>query len=498
MGLELPQSSKNWLSIAGVTIALISLLLIIFLGIISLVSKSGGSYMGLINYIILPGIMIMGLLLIPIGMLRTRKQKKKKEEAWPHIDLNNSTHRNAFFIFITGSIIFIFLSAFGSYEAFHFTESVEFCGTLCHKVMIPEYTAYQNSPHARVACVECHVGEGADWYVRSKLSGLYQVYSVTFNKYPRPIPTPIHNLRPAREICERCHWPQKFYTYQQRNEFHFLPDEHNTQWNINLTLKLGARHSSLGLSEGIHWHINQNVRVEYIANDSSQQEIPWVRYTNLKTGEQQIFTDEEDPPDSAFMATAKKHTMDCIDCHNRPSHDYRPPSFFVNSQLITDSIPKALPEIKSLSMELCEPEYGTTDSAMKAIAGGILSFYKENYPEIAEHNPALIQKAVQGLQSAYRQNIFPDMKVRWSVHSNNIGHLEYKGCFRCHNGNHKNGQGKVIERKCTLCHLINAQGPPDNMEVASFGKSLEFRHPVDIEEAWKESLCTECHTGLNP
>ena len=128
----------------------------------------------------------------------------------------------------------------------------------------------------------------------------------------------------------------------------------------------------------------------------------------------------------------------------------------------------------------------------------ILSYYKENYPEIAEQNPALIQKAVQGLQSAYRQNIFPDMKVRWSVHSNNIGHLEYKGCFRCHNGNHKNGQGKVIERKCTLCHLINAQGPPDNMEVASFGKSLEFRHPVDIEEAWKESLCTECHTGLNP
>jgi hypothetical protein len=308
----------------------------------------------------------------------------------------------------------------------------------------------------------------------------------------------VKNLRPARETCERCHWPQKFYTYHQKNEIHFLPDEKNTQWNIDLTLKLGARHSSLGLSEGIHWHINPDVRVEYIAADSSRQDIPWVRYTNLKTGEQQTFVDEEDPPDSTLIATGEKRIMDCMDCHNRPSHDYRPPSFFVNSQIITDSIPKALPEIKSLSMELCEPEYGTTDSAMKAIARSIESFYNGNYPEVAEHDSVLIQRAIHGLQSAYKQNIFPEMKVRWSVHPNNIGHLEFNGCFRCHNGNHISDSGKVIPRKCTVCHLINAQGLKGNMEFASFGQSLEFKHPVDIDEAWKETLCTECHTGLNP
>lgn len=496
--MNLPPSSKNWLSIAGVTIALISLLMIIILWLISLQTNAGGAYLGIVTYIILPTFLIAGLLLIPAGMLKKLRSAKLQRDSWPSIDLNLAVHRNAFFIFITGTLLFLALSAIGSYEAFHFTESVTFCGKLCHSVMQPEYTAYQYSAHARVACVECHVGSGADWYVRSKLSGLYQVYSVTFNKYPKPIPTPVENLRPARETCENCHWPQKFYTYNQKNEIHFLTDGQNSQWNIELTLKLGARHSSLGLSEGIHWHINPDIRVEYIAADSGRQDIPWVRYTNLKTGEQKTFIDKEEPPDSTLIATGEKRVMDCMDCHNRPSHDYRPPSFFVNSLLITDSIPKVLPEIKSLSMELCEPEYGTTDSAMDAIAGGIKSFYEENYPEMAEYDSVLINRAIRGLQGAYKQNIFPEMKVRWSAYPNNIGHLEFDGCFRCHNGNHISDSGNVIPRKCTVCHLINAQGPKENMEFASFGQSLEFKHPLDIDEAWKESLCTECHTGLNP
>ncbi len=496
--MNLPPSSKNWLSIAGVTIALISLLMIIILWLISLQTNAGGAYLGIITYIILPTFLVAGLLLIPLGMLKKLQSDDIQSGRWPGIDLNLRAHRNAFFIFITGTILFLALTAMGSYEAFHFTESVTFCGKLCHSVMQPEYTAYQHSAHARVACVECHVGNGANWYVRSKLSGLYQVYAVTFNTFPKPIPTPVKNLRPARETCENCHWPQKFYSYHQKTEVHFLTDTANTRWDINLTLKIGATHSSLGLSEGIHWHINPDVRVEYITSDSRRQDIPWVRYTNLKTGEQQTYIDEEASPDSNLIAKAKKRIMDCMDCHNRPSHNYRPPSVFVNNQMITGNISNALPEIKSLSMELCGAEYGTMDSAMNTIANGIESFYNENYPLIAEHGSALIRKAIHGLQNGFKQNIFPEMKVRWSVHPNNIGHLEFNGCFRCHNGNHKSNNGKIIPRTCTVCHLINAQGPKGNMEKASFGQSLEFRHPVDIDEAWKETLCTECHTGLNP
>ena len=195
MKFKLPNSTKNWTTIVGSTIALITLFIIIFLIVISMFFHQGGAYLGLVTYIILPPFLIFGLFLIPIGMyFRRRKIKRHEnagEETLPFIDLNLKSHRNAFFIFTVGTIIFLFFSALGSYEAFNYTESVEFCGTTCHNVMKPEYTAYQHSPHARVACAECHVGEGVDWYVRSKLSGLHQVYSVTLGTIEKPIPTPI-------------------------------------------------------------------------------------------------------------------------------------------------------------------------------------------------------------------------------------------------------------------------------------------------------------------
>ena len=290
MKIKLPETTKNWMSLIGALIALVALFIIIFLLVLTILFDRGGSYLGLLIYIVLPAVLIAGLILIPIGMLRKRKYLKDKgvdkfvEKPLPFIDLNNQRHRNAFGIFIVGTMIFLFLSAFGSYEAFHFTESVTFCGEICHAVMEPEYVAYQHSSHARVACVACHVGTGVDWYMRSKLSGLYQVYAVLTNVYPRPIPTPIKNLRPARETCEQCHWPEKFYTENLHFQRHYMSDEENTPWNITLRMKIGASHEALGLIEGIHWHINSNVKIEYIAADERNEVLPWVRYTNITTG----------------------------------------------------------------------------------------------------------------------------------------------------------------------------------------------------------------------
>src|SRR4030042_5953433 len=299
MKLKLPYSTQNWVTLIGATIALISLFMIVFLFVISTFVEQNRSYIGLIIYIIIPAFLIVGLILIPVGMyFKSRRDKRKHitgEAGWPRVDLNDVGHRNAFFIFSIGTTIFLFLSAFGSYDAFHYTESVDFCGTICHTVMNPEYSAYQNSPHARVACVDCHVGAGADWYVRSKLSGLYQVYAVCGGVYPQPIPTPISNLRPARETCEECHWPQKFYARKLRLEKHFLADEENTEWDIYMKMKIGASHSALGLEEGIHWHINPDIKIEYVSTDEKRENIPWVRYTNLKTGIVNIFEDQDEP-----------------------------------------------------------------------------------------------------------------------------------------------------------------------------------------------------------
>ena len=503
MKIKLPHSTQNWVSLIGATIALISLFMIIFLFVIDTVSGQGRSYLGLVVFIILPAFLVFGLILIPVGMfLKVRRNKKQHllpPTEWPQVNLNNIRHRHAFFIFSIGTAIFLFLTAFGSYEAFNFTESVQFCGTICHQTMKPEYTAYQNSPHARVACVECHVGSGAGWYVRSKLSGLYQVYAVTLGTVPRPIETPIKNLRPARETCEECHWPEKFYSRMLVTQKHYLSDEKNSEWDITLTMKVGASYSALGLKEGIHWHINPDVKIEYKASDDKRQVIPWVKYTNLKTGEVQVFQDEDNPVDQGELDSLDTRVMDCMDCHNRPSHNYRPPAFFINDAITAGKIPKELPQIKFAALEILANQFPTTDSAMAAISDGINSFYNENYPDIYANKKNLIDQAVAGIKGEFNKNIFPEMKVRWNVYPNNIGHLEFMGCFRCHNDTHKTENGRLIPRDCNLCHNIDAQGPPDNLEVAGVNTALPFKHPGDdVGDAWKEMMCVDCHTGLNP
>lgn len=505
MKFNLPDSTKNWTSIIGATIASITLFMIIFLFAVSILFNQGGSYLGLIIYIILPAFLIAGLLLIPIGMLRKKKkldnEKKKVDyKPLPFIDLNNPKHRNAAFIFVVGTVLFLFLSALGSYQAFHFSESVEFCGKTCHSIMIPEYTAYQNSPHARVKCAECHVGEGADWYVRSKLSGLRQVYKTIINDVPSPISTPIHNLRPARDICEKCHWPQKFYSRTIRMERHYLRDEENSEWDINLEMKVGPKFSAEGLEEGIHWHINPNVKIEYIATDNERQNIPWVKYTNKETGIETIFSSSENSLPSEQLNSFETREVDCIDCHNRPSHKFRAPEFFINNAITAGEISIELPEIKSIAVDVCSDDYSVTDSALIEIKNGIIEFYQDNYPEIIEEKNKELQSAIISIQKHFSNNIFPEMSVRWDKYPINIGHIKSDGCFRCHDDNHVSESGKVISKDCNTCHLINSQGPPENMAKTSIGQGLEFMHPGgDIEkEDWEDSLCSECHEGNGP
>ncbi len=498
--MKLPQSFYNWTSFIGATIAIVSLFMIGFLFAISMFFAQGSSYLGLFMWIVLPAFFVIGLVVIPTGMvIKYQKDKKQHivyEKTWPKVDLNDPKVRNAAMIFGVGSIFFLLISAVGSYEAFHYTESVKFCGTLCHEVMKPEYTAYQNSSHARVACVECHVGAGADWYVRSKLSGLYQVYAVTFGNYPKPIPTPISNLRPARETCEECHWPQKFYARQLIVERHYLSDENNTEWDINLEMKTGPAYSALGLQEGIHWHINPDVKIEYVATEATRQNIPWVRYTNTKTGESVVYEDEDNKLSQQQLDSLEIRVMDCMDCHNRPSHDYHTPVKFINNAITAGEIPKELPGIKSLAATVVGTNFSTTDSAMNYIQTEVYNYYKTSYADVFSEKKDLIDKAVTGIQNEFKKNIFPEMKVKWSAYQNNIGHLEFVGCFRCHNDRHQEKSGRVISRDCNLCHSIVAQGAPDTLQTTSVNSTLKFVHPVDIGDAWKTDLCSECHKDL--
>ncbi len=491
---------RNWITLIGLLIAGVNLALIIILFIISVLFDQSASYIGLFIYIILPGFMLLGLLMIPIGILLARKRKlltsPEGKRRLPTIDLNNPAHKRAFVIFSIATIIILFLSTYGSFEAYHLTESVEFCGTLCHQVMEPEYTAYQNSPHANVACVDCHVGSGASWYVKSKLSGLHQVWATITKSYEAPIETPLHDLRPARETCEQCHWPQKFYSRKIYTNKYFLADSLNSEWDITLQMKTGPEYEALGFAEGIHWHINPDIRIEYISENDKREVITRIRYTNVKTGESIEYRNPDTGQEEDLTGMLQARTMDCIDCHNRPSHNYSSPPVYFDRVMLSGEVAKDIPFMKTAAMNVLYRGFASRDSAMIEIRDEIMNYYMSEYPGIYEARAADLERSVSAIQRAFSQNNFPAMGVSYSVYPNHIGHQESEGCFRCHNDSFVLDTGRRITRDCNLCHTIVSQGRPGAIRYSSINDPLEFEHPIDIGTLWQEASCSDCHAFL--
>lgn len=495
---RLPGYVYNPTSLIGAVLAASMFIAILVVALVDSTSAAPNPYIGIIGFAILPVPLIIGLLLIPIGMWfewRRRRRIGFEERRLPSFDMNRPEHRRAFVIFAAGTILFFFLTAGGSYKAFEYTESVSFCGTLCHEVMEPEYTTYLVGPHARVKCVECHVGEGAGWYVRSKLAGAYQIYSVLFNKYPRPIPTPIENLRPARETCEHCHWPAKFHGNQMWEISRYLNDENNTLWSIRMVMKTGGSDETSGRVHGIHWHIAQEV--EYVAADSTRQEIREVRF-HRSDGSVETYMSGLNPlsdEERSVLPEEEVRTMDCMDCHNRPSHQYLSPRWAMDHGLQTGRIPNDLPYMKRLGTNLLAGEYTDYEDALQTIEEGMLDYYRENYSEIFTQREEELINAIAGVKELYSTYFFPYMRARWSAYPTQIGHQEYPGCYRCHNGMMSTDEGRVIRNDCQLCHTILSQGPGvAGVQTADEG-GIEFRHPEEIGEAWRIMTCHECHTG---
>ena len=252
-----PSLARNLISATGVVIAFVALMNTIFLIFIDIRGANSSPYLGILAWIVGPAILSFGLLLYLGGLLLERRRRRGKSPEqyaqYPRLDFNVPRTRRIVIATFLGSIVFVTASVIGSYQAFHYTESDAFCGMACHSVMHPEYTAYKNSPHARGGCVGCHVGSGAGWYVQSKLSGSYQLYSELFEKYPRPIQSPVENLRPAQGTCEQCHWPEKFFGAQLKEFNHFQYDEASTPHQTRLLIKIGGGSPTSGITSGIHW-----------------------------------------------------------------------------------------------------------------------------------------------------------------------------------------------------------------------------------------------------
>ncbi len=414
-------------------------------------------YVGILLFLILPGVFVLGLLLIPIGIsLRRRKLRQQGElpNVYPAIDLKTPMVRSSVLYFGVATILNVMIFGFASYKGVSYMDSKEFCGLSCHTVMAPEYSAYENSPHSRVECVQCHIGPGAGWFVRSKLSGLRQVFAVTFHTYSRPIPSPVKYLRPARQTCEECHWPQRFSGDKFILKTNYKDDEKNTPMTTALVMKIGGRVSSG--SVGIHGrHLDEGSRIHYISTDERRQVIPVVYYTDDR-GKTVEYVSTDIKTSKQELEKGESRTMDCIDCHNRPTHAFELPVNAVDLRMSRGLISPELPYIHKKAVELLKGDYPDRDSAQKQIVEGIESYYRTSYPDVYSSKRSLIDQSAKNVAGIYLRNIFPDMKMSWGVHPNNLGHNDFPGCFRCHDGSHTSADGQTISNDCTACHNLLA------------------------------------------
>ena len=475
---------RNWSSWSGLVLAASALFAFLLLFAIDVFAGHRNPYLGILAYLVAPLFFVLGLALALLGaLLQRRSERRSARAAKPlviKIDLSRARDRKILAMFAGGSVIFLFLTALGSYQTYQYTESVEFCGQRCHLPMEPEFVASQHSAHARVECVSCHVGPGATAYFKTKLNGVKQLYHTVANDFERPIRVTSANPRPSQAICEQCHWPKKYVGNVERTYQHFLSDEKNTPFTVRLLLNVGGADPANGPEGGIHWHMNVANKIEYIATDDLLQNIPWVRMTDPH-GVVTVYQTAD------FKGNPSDHRirrMDCMDCHSRPAHKVHPPNQAVDLSLATGRLDPKIPWVKAKVVAALVKPYATKPQALQEIAKTL----RQDYPDPAQSEP-IIKEA----QAIYRANFFPEVKLDWRTHPDFTGHKNWNGCFRCHDGNHVAADGKrsIKASTCKACHLILAQGGGEDLnKVSAVGHDF-----IHIDTEYSDFACADCHTG---
>jgi len=475
---------RSWLSVAGMVIAAGSMFAFVLLFAIDLVGHNANPYMGILAYVVAPAFFFLGTGLMILGWwIHRRAEKKAVPGEASHvltIDFSRAREWKLFGSFVVGSILFLLLTAFGSYQTYHLSESVSFCGQACHGPMKPEATAYQVSTHAHVRCVECHVGSGAEAYFTAKMNGVRQLVCTVTGDISRPIKTPVAHMRAANETCGNCHWPGRTIGDLDRTYHHFLVDETNSPFSVRLVLKVGGGDGANGKNTGIHWHADKGTHVEYVAADPQRLSIPIVRVRDAK-GE---VTEFRSPAHTNVSPNAVARTMDCIDCHNRPAHQYPSPNDSVDASLAAGRLDPSVPWLKSNVVAVLSQTYATEPEALQKIDAALRGTYK-GVPTLDE--------MVAETQSIFSRSFFPEMKVDWKAYPDHSGHKNSDGCFRCHDGMHKTADGKrtLGASDCNSCHLIIAQGAGAEFEKMN-AKGFNFFH---VDSEFSDLSCSQCHTG---
>lgn len=463
----LPRLWSNWITLLGTVVVSAAAVTILAALAIDLTSSGLNTYAAAILFLVIPGLMLLGLTLIPIGLWRERAHRRagkgastdpeSVEQAFARAMQSQVVRRRVgFVLFLTVMNVLIFSTV--TYRAVTFMETPEFCGTTCHKVMQPEYDAYNQSPHSRVACVACHIGSGAPSMIQAKLSGLRQVWGVATGHFHRPIETPVHNLRSARETCANCHQPNRQSGTRLGFRVHFKPDETNTPQVTAMMFHLGGEDRVTGEWTGIHSHSGTRFQIRYEVLDADRDEIGKIQKVE---GDKVV---KEWLPAKASGAVAKQtRVMDCIDCHNRATHQYdESPRAAVTRALVEGKLDRKIPWIYAVSSSVLATATPPRDRAKEYFRQALESSYTQTHAAQKPDAKALEQSA-DALAALYLRNVYPDMKLTWGNYRSRIGHggpdpgNTKAQCFRCHSGEHRTADGQELSGKCELCHEVVAK-----------------------------------------
>ncbi len=467
----LPRLWSNWISLTGTILATVAGCVLLLALASSLILGGDNVYFATFALLIGPAIFIAGLLLIPIGQWFERRRKRDETEDEASLRegvaklLENPVLRRRILFIALMTVGNILLLGTVGHQAVEFMDTPRFCGTVCHNVMQPEYTAYQRSPHSRVPCVACHIGSGASAFVKSKVDGLRQVWGVLTGDFARPVETPVRSLRPSRDTCERCHWPTKFHGNRILHTVHYDTDRDNSRTDTVMLLHVGGANPRANTIEGIHWHVNPRIEIRYEALDAKRAKVGKVsvfRDGKLLEEFEAPAASSEDGDEQAAEATVHElRTMDCVDCHNRPTHRYDgSPSDALDHGLSEGLLDPKVPFLKAMALPILSKEDTPRDQAEVLFEQQLRAAYEAKHKDAMPSDEALAE-AAKGMAALYRRNVFPYMHVGWDTYPRHIGHrgneMDTFGCFRCHDDEHATKSGKTISQDCDLCHTSLAE-----------------------------------------
>jgi nitrate/TMAO reductase-like tetraheme cytochrome c subunit len=381
--------------------------------------------------------------------------------------------------------------------AWEYSNSSEFCGTTCH-TMPPNFVTYQESPHARVSCVDCHIGRDLIIVQATrKIGHVRLVIDTLLDEIEYPIL--VSDMQPARQTCERCHSPEKFSDDSLRVLHRVENNRENELVNIYMLMHTGGGANREGLGRGIHWHIEN--KVTFIATDKLEQEIPWVR---VESEDGTVdYNAINSPIDTENLDQYEMQEMDCTTCHNRIAHQIDSPDIIVDNAIFAGDLSPEIPFIRVRAVELLSEKHQSLEEA-QASFDSLHSYYSANYPEFYENNKELVDQAVVLLGTLWGKLYYPEQYLDWQTHPNNTGHKESPGCFRCHDGQHFTTGGEVIRLECNLCHSIPTVVHADDIEP-KIPLATGIEPTSHLDSTWIarhhnafDATCSNCHDTSNP